>query len=401
MSSFTNLLFALWLFLGVASAVLSLPGTIELLLLTLGNLLPRRREYYGAAATSWRLAAIVPAHNEQSNIERCIDSLQKAERGDFDIQIVVIADNCDDETAGAAAVAGARVLARQDANLRGKGYALDFAFRQLSAEHFDGFLIVDADTEVQTNFFLEAGGLLRSGADAVQCAYLVKNPHQGVRTRLMRVAFLAFNAWRPRGRDRLGLSCGILGNGFGMRRQTLETVPYLASSIVEDLEYHISLVRAGKRVRFAEKTSVFGEIPEERDGAKTQRARWEGGRFRMIREKVPGLAWNVIQGRWRSLEPLLELSLLPLAFHVTLLLCAASIPWMPARALGVGGLILVFLHLIFAILVGQGDWQDAATLLAAPFFVAWKLLLIPVLMRSSRTRTTWVRTEREVPDKLR
>ena len=60
-------------------------------------------------------------------------------------------------------------------------------------------------------------GLLRSGADAVQCRYLVRNAGASVRTRLMSIALRAFNVLRARGRDGLGLSCGIYGNGFGLR----------------------------------------------------------------------------------------------------------------------------------------------------------------------------------------
>ena len=68
----------------------------------------------------------------------------------------------------------------------------------------------------------------------------------------MNIALLAFNVMRPRGRDRLALSCGILGNGFALRRETIEAVPYEAGSVVEDLEYHLRLVRAGKKVQFAD-----------------------------------------------------------------------------------------------------------------------------------------------------
>ena len=72
---------------------------------------------------------------------------------------------------------------------------------------------------------------LGSGADAVQCRYGVLNAGDSLRTRLMNVALLAFNVLRPRGRDRLGFSAGILGNGFALRAETLATVPYVARSV--------------------------------------------------------------------------------------------------------------------------------------------------------------------------
>jgi cellulose synthase/poly-beta-1,6-N-acetylglucosamine synthase-like glycosyltransferase len=340
---------------------------------------------------------LVPAHNEEVTIHDCVQSLQRASCGDFDIQVIVVADNCEDRTAEVAAKAGARVLTREDPNLRGKGYALGFAFKALLSEGFDAFLIVDADSEVSNNFFLEAGELLRSGADAVQCRYLVRNPANSIRTRLMDVAFRAFNVLRARGRDRLGLSCGIIGNGFGMRRETLQTVPFLASSVLEDLEYHLSLLRSGKRVRFVDTATVFAEVPTIGKGVATQRARWEGGRLRMAREKTLELLGDALRGRFSSLEPLLDLLLLPLSFHVMLLLLAGATPWALARLLGFGGLLIVLAHLSVAIAITDGDWRDATALLAWPFYTLWKFLQIPLMIRSSAANAPWVRTERRLP----
>jgi cellulose synthase/poly-beta-1,6-N-acetylglucosamine synthase-like glycosyltransferase len=386
----------LWSGAGIAASIVSLPGTAELFLLTLGALLPERSKRAAAKPSKgrWRLAVLVPAHNEEVTIRDCIQSLQRAGRQDFDIQIVVIADNCDDQTEEIAAKTGARVLARQDSNLRGKGHALAFAFKTLLPEGLNGFLIVDADTEISNNLFLEAGELLRSGADAVQCRYLVKNASESIRTRLMSVAFRAFNVLRAKGRDRLGLSCGLYGNGFGVRRETLQAVPYLASSVIEDTEYHLSLVRSGKRVHFVDTATVLAQIPTTGKGVATQRARWEGGRFRMMREKIPGLLRDFLRGRVRSLEPLMDLLLLPLGFHVVLLGLATLSLWTPARVVGVAGLLVVALHLIAAIATCGGDWHDVAALLAAPGYIAWKLLQIPLLIRTSRANAVWVRTER-------
>jgi cellulose synthase/poly-beta-1,6-N-acetylglucosamine synthase-like glycosyltransferase len=386
-----------WTTVGTLAAILSLPGTVELTVLTLGAALPKRRSRADGLKNHWRLAVIVPAHNEETNIRDCVQSIALAKRSDCEVEIVVVADNCDDRTAEVAESAGARVLARRHATVRGKGYALDFAFNTLLPEGFNGFLIVDADSAVESNFLIEMGQLLREGADAVQCRYLVKNSASSIRTRLMGIALRAFNVLRPRGRDHLGLSCGIYGNGFGLRRETLQEVPYLASSVVEDLEYHLALVRSGKSVRFVNVTAVFGEMPTGGKGVATQRARWEGGRFRMLREKAPKLFRDVLSGRIRAIEPLLDLLLLPLAFHVSLLIVAASTPWMPARTVGLGGLFIVLVHLTMAIVLTGGGWRDAVALLAAPFYILWKLFLIPLLIRNSRANAIWVRTARGKP----
>jgi cellulose synthase/poly-beta-1,6-N-acetylglucosamine synthase-like glycosyltransferase len=210
----------------------------------------------------------------------------------------------------------------------------------------------------------------------------------------MELALRAFNVVRPLGREHLKLSVGILGNGFGLRSEILKAVPYLASSVVEDLEYHLNLVQSGYRVKFVNETAVFGEMPVHGEGVKTQRSRWEGGRLRILKERGPELLLEVLKGRLIFLEPLLELLLLPLAFHVTLLAIAITAPQVVVRSIGLAGVGVVLLHLVATTVVGGGSWLDIGTLAIAPFYVLWKLTMIPTLFRNAGSNNTWVRTKR-------
>jgi cellulose synthase/poly-beta-1,6-N-acetylglucosamine synthase-like glycosyltransferase len=380
-------------------ALISLPGSIELLLLTLGGLLPARRPRGGLPGPLPSLAVVVPAHDEEKAIGSCIDNLRAAGACEAGVRVVVIADNCSDGTATEAVSHGAHVLVRFNEEERGKGHALNHAFAELMREGWDAFLIVDADTAISPGLIRRTREAFAHGAAATQCGYLVRNAGGSVRTRLMNLALMAFNVLRPRGRWRWGLSCGILGNGFGVSRSLLEGVPYDATSVVEDLEYHLRLVREGERVEFLPDAFVYADMPVAGSGVKTQRARWEGGRLRMIREHAPSLLGEVLTGRFRMLEPLLELLLLPLAMHVLFLLAAVAFPFAPVRLYGLAGLALVLLHVLAGVLVSRGGWRDVAALAAAPFYVVWKVLMIPLLIRTSRSSSAWVRTEREQEQK--
>ncbi|HXF38100.1 MAG TPA: glycosyltransferase family 2 protein [Blastocatellia bacterium] len=383
----------LWIILGCVLAMATIAGTLELLMLTIAGLLPRRR----VESTKFKLlnlAVVIPAHNEEASIARCIRSLHRCERARSWFSIVVVADNCTDSTAEVARENGARALIRNDATKRGKGYALDFAFKTLIKEGFEEFIVIDADSEVEPNMIHTFRELFEDGADAIQCRYTVNNADVSIRTRLMNVALLAFNVLRPRGRDRLGFSVGLLGNGFGLTRDTLVNVPYDAVSVVEDLEYHIRLVRAGRKVRFADGTSVKAEMPTGGKGARTQRARWEGGRFRTIASSAPGLAVRVLKGELNLIEPLFELLLLPLAFHVLLLLAALIPPFAPSRIYAAAGLGVVALHIVAALWVGGGGFKDIWALACAPFYIVWKAALLPKMLLASKKDAEWVRTER-------
>jgi len=378
--------------LAVLAAFVTLPGTLELLVVTLGGILPRRRTS-GPRRILRHLACVIPAHDEEHGIARCVESLNLAAMART-AEVTVIADNCSDQTAAAARGAGARVIERSDPSRRGKGYALEFAFERLIAEGADALFVVDADSRVAPNFIAEMAARLEAGAGAVQCRYLVANPGASLRTRMMNVALLAFNVLRPRGRDRWGLSAGILGNGFGLAANTLAAAPYRATSVVEDLEYHLSLVGAGIDVRFVDRTAVYGDMPAEGKGVRTQRARWEGGRLLMIGATAPKLVRGILRGRGRLVEPLLDLLLLPLGLHVGLLTMALAAPHPGLRLCGAAGLTLVGGHVVSAIAVGGGGWRDLAALAMAPFYVVWKICMLPSILRASRRHSPWVRTER-------
>jgi cellulose synthase/poly-beta-1,6-N-acetylglucosamine synthase-like glycosyltransferase len=391
-----------WWVIGALAACVTLPGSLELLILSVAALVSLSRTSVAdrGRSTGWRAAVVVPAHNEEANIAACVESLLAAERGGIEVDVYVVADNCVDKTARIAADAGARVMTRMNDVERGKGYALNFAFTELQTLGYGGVLVVDADSVVAANFIIAAAGALRDGADAVQTRYLVLNLHQNMRTRLMGLALRGFNVVRPLGREYLGLSVGILGNGFGLSSETLRAVPYQAASVVEDLEYHLSLVQAGLRVSFIDGTTVFGEIPVAGSGVETQRSRWEGGRLRMIYLTTPKLLRGVLSGRLILLEPLFELLLLPLSFHVALLAIAVSTPLMVVRYAGIAGLGVVLIHLVAASVIGGGGWRDLGTLAMAPFYVVWKLMLIPAVLRNARSNHAWVRTRRNAEPQL-
>src|SRR5271155_214732 len=127
--------------------LLSLPGTIELAMITFAGVFRLRdRTPKATAAKICSLAIVVPAHDEAATIVRCVSSIAACTQPDsLNTQIVVIADNCTDATADLARGGRARVLERFDTAHRGKGFALKFAFQILLSEGFDAVMVVDAD----------------------------------------------------------------------------------------------------------------------------------------------------------------------------------------------------------------------------------------------------------------
>jgi cellulose synthase/poly-beta-1,6-N-acetylglucosamine synthase-like glycosyltransferase len=380
---------------GLALVMFTLPLVLELLLVTLAGWLP------GKAEPAWRPArqarprtmVVVPAHNESVLIGRCVRSLLQDRVSDADV--LVVAHNCTDETAALAEAAGAQVLTLNDDRLGGKGSALRAGLTEAVARGYRALVVVDADSTVSPGFMAVAQDAL-SHHQAFQARYVLAGGRAQTRARLGSLGFLGFNILRPRGRERLGLSAGIFGNGFGFRSEVLARVPYSTTSLVEDLEYHLRLVRAGVRVHFIEQATVISEPPPNHGNASShQQARWEGGRLLAVRLWTLRLAGDLARGRWRSAEPLLDLLGLPLAMELVLLMIALAVPEHWVRLYACMALVVLATHVFSAAAEGLG-WKEAVkTVIAVPAYMAWKLSLVPRTLLASRSNAVWTPTARD------
>ena len=139
---------------------------------------------------------------------------------------------------------------------QGKGSALSPGLPMRVLQGVDATLVVDADSTVSTNLIGVVRRAISNGAEAVQCRYEMDSSSKRPATRLTALAFRGFNVVRPTGRDRLGLSAGIVGNGFAVRKELVVQNSYNSLSVVEDLEFHLRLVLSGNRVQFLEDARV-------------------------------------------------------------------------------------------------------------------------------------------------
>ena len=86
-------------------------SSLYLLALLVAGRRPRARAA-GAETVQGRVAVLVPAHNEQGAIGAAVASLSAQDHPGELLEVIVIADNCNDDTAALAASAGATVWER-------------------------------------------------------------------------------------------------------------------------------------------------------------------------------------------------------------------------------------------------------------------------------------------------
>src|SRR4051812_25920841 len=130
--------------------LISVPVVLAAGYLFLATVLSWRSSEPSPSSNGRRFRIIVPAHNESAGIADTVRSLLAIDYPKSLFDVLVVADNCQDDTAEQARSAGAQVLERKHDELRGKGYALHYAFERLPAD-VDAVVVVDADTLVSNN----------------------------------------------------------------------------------------------------------------------------------------------------------------------------------------------------------------------------------------------------------
>jgi hypothetical protein len=345
-----------------------------------------------------RFAVVVPAHNEEAAIARTLESLEGMEYPRERFRTIVVADNCTDGTARVARSAGATVLERDAPDEHGKGHALAWALERLGNE-FDAVVVLDADCEASPNLLgaLEAG--LTRGNAAVQASNRAANPEQAPMSALRFAAFSLQNHVRPLGRDRLGLSCGLLGTGMALESGLLRRCPWAAFTLTEDADYHLGLVAAGERVQFAPEAVVRSPMPTSLVASRVQRLRWESGRWTLAR----AWAWRlfVLGARSRDVRRLhagLELLVPPasllMAGNVATLLVARGVRSRKGLVVAAGNSAAQLAYVLGGLHLVGAPRPVYRALLLAPL-LAIDSLLVHARIAAGRGPTRWIRSQRQ------
>ena len=349
-----------------------------------------------------RVAVVVPAHDESAVIGRAIGSImaQLPPGG----RLLVVADNCTDNTASLAMTLGAEVVERHDTAHVGKGYALDCGVRYLAqTDPPDVVAFVDADCVVSAGAFDRLARLsLASGSPVQSRNAVLLPPSAGSLERIAQFAFRVAAGLRPLGSRWLGLPCQLMGTGMAFPWSVISTVDLATGHLAEDKKLGIDLALAGKAPVFCCDAQVTSWSPVGRKAQRRQRLRWELGHLAMIREYVPRLLAGAVSRRSASLAFLaLDLSVPPLALF-TLLLAAAlcvGLAWLVATAHAMLFVIASLSVVLFGCCITLAWWRagrdivSPRDLLAVPVYCALKVpsFLVHFL---GRRPLDWIRTER-------
>jgi cellulose synthase/poly-beta-1,6-N-acetylglucosamine synthase-like glycosyltransferase len=348
-----------------------------------------------------RVAVLVPAHNEATLIASTLASIRPQLReGD---QLLVVADNCTDQTASLARAAGAQVVERQDRQRRGKGYALDFGVQHLRQSPPDVLIIIDADCQVGADALEQLARCCVDSGRPAQALYLMHAPAgAGLKVQVAAFAWRVKNLVRPRGWARAGLPCQLMGAGMAFTWQDLSAVNLATGHLVEDLKLGLECAALGKPPLFCPEAVVNSHFPTSQEGLSIQRKRWEHGHLGVVLAEGPKLVGHALARRnWPLLGMALDLLVPPLALLSLLLTVLFLVTWL---AFGLFGLLLPALLATLGLgLLGAAvllAWARFArevmpfsVLMYAPFYAARKIpLYLGFLLKR---QVDWVRSKRD------
>ncbi|WP_411816143.1 glycosyltransferase family 2 protein [Hyphococcus sp. DH-69] len=331
-------------------AILGLAAAVFLALETLAALLPGKSN--AVDAEPGPAAIVIPAHNEATTIGPTLENV-KAQSAKNDT-ILVVADNCTDNTAEIARLHGADVIERTDKDNRGKGFALQFALDHLRASPPDFVVFMDADCLFEDGALARIIALASSSDRPAQAIYLMKAP-EGASPRLMvaEFAWSFINNVRMRGLQRLFNVTRFTGAGLAVPWDQISDVNLGSSEIVEDLSLTFDLARNGHPPLLAHDAIVESEFPSDEEALTRQSARWSIGSLQYSARK--GIS-TVIEGLASSKPVLvgaaLDLMIPPLTIFVASLCVVASIALI-AWPLGAGS--LPFFLSVWALILTAGS----------------------------------------------
>lgn len=360
-----------------------------------------------STARNRKFAIVLPAHNEEKVISRSLYSLSGLVYPKNMYDLIVIADNCTDNSAMIAKKLGAQVLERSNDKERGKGYALRWAFDQILDwdEEYDAVIVFDSDSLVSGNYLEVMNYYLEHGSKVIQSSDLVLPQPNAWSIEATRIGFLLHNYVKPMGRKVLGLEMGLRGNGMCFSTNVLRQIPWQAWSLTEDVEYGLILQLEGIEIDFAPEAEVLAQMPEQAKNAESQRRRWEMGRYPIIRKYTPKLLAAIFKKRsLKYLDILVDLVTPPL---VNLLLFVLSMCLVTALLWGTGWIASSFfwmwviiagfgiIHLMVGLVAAGADRQLIKSMLYIPVYVLWKLKLYLKSLISREKQQHWIRTSRE------
>lgn len=361
------------------------------------SLFPQRR--LNETNVNCDLTVLIPAHNESGTIQKTLVNIT-SQLSEND-RLLVVADNCSDNTASISREHGAEVIERINLENRGKGFALDFGIRHLENSNNSVVIIIDADCLVEDGSLQKLANTAILYNRPVQGLYMMSYNNPSLKQRISEFAWLVKNYIRPLGLSNIGLPCQLMGTGMAFPWSLISTTSLASNNIVEDMKMGLDMALAGHAPLFLASARVTSVFPETLFAEQSQKKRWEHGHLSMIFTLLPKVfVFGVIKRSKNLLAMAFDLVVPPLALltlvTILLLVSALIMYFISDYEVLLMLSLAILMMLIFSIMIAWLRWGRETVsftdLLMVPFYVLSKVPLY--LSAVFKRQKEWIRTDR-------
>lgn len=252
-------------------------------ILSLFGLFRPKRDYQ-IVEDKHKFLFLVPAHKEEDVIGPTIESLVNQNYDPDLFDIVIIADNCTDNTVEVIKRYGqaeAFVNKSKIDEPRGKPHAIARYIETGRWKKYDYIAFIDADNIVDENYLLEMNSQLiaRPELTVVQGYLGVKNVATSMTASGYAAVYFITNRAVQYANYRLGWNTAIGGTGFVLQTLYLENNGWNPRSYTEDFELQVELSLQSKKSGWNHFAVVYDEKPNSVVASHHQRTRWAQGHW--------------------------------------------------------------------------------------------------------------------------
>lgn len=269
-----------------------------------------------------KYAVLIPARNEEKVIPHLIASIKGQTYPSELIDIFVIADNCTDNTAQVAMDAGAfHVYQRENKELIGKGYALDYTLAKIREDYpdndYEGYFVFDADNLLDERYIEEMNTMFSNGHRIITSYRNTKNYGTSWVSAGCSLWYLRESRFLNHPRTLLNTSCAISGTGFLVHREVLEKVGgWKFFLLTEDIEFTLHHVLEGECIAYCDKAVLYDEQPVKFSQSWRQRMRWTKGSMQVTRKYFFKMVKGIFTGKGFACFDLAVATMIPLILTI-------------------------------------------------------------------------------------
>ncbi len=248
---------------------------------------------YKKAKKNHKYAYLISAHNEEIVIGNLVQSIYAQDYPKELMQVFVVADNCNDNTAKVAREAGAIVFERFDSVNKGKSFALDFLIKKIFDEYdngYEAFFVFDADNLVSKNYTKEMNKVFDEGYKVSTSFRDTKNFDNWISAGAS-MAFLRECLLIHQSRSILGIGTYISGTGFYVSADILRAKGgWGYHTMTEDIEFSLECALEDIKIAYCADAVFYDEQPSTLKDSLNQRLRWCKGTHQIFAKDCKKIA---------------------------------------------------------------------------------------------------------------